>query len=98
MDTRKVLLSVLASATTGALLGILFAPDKGIRTRKRICRKGEDLSDDFKEKFEDVIDEMTDKFEKVKNDFSDFAKKTTKKEDAEKDMETAKKQKSKKDC
>ena len=36
MKSGKVLLGVLAGAAAGALLGILFAPEKGTKTRKMI--------------------------------------------------------------
>lgn len=91
MDTGKVLLGMLAGVAAGALLGVLFAPDKGSRTRKKICREGEEISDDLKEKFDAVIDTIEEKFQKVKKDVSDFAEKTLKKEEElEKDLKTAK--------
>ncbi len=55
MKSGKVLLGVLAGAAAGAIAGILFAPDKGSRTRKQIVDKGEDYADGLKQK----IDEMT---------------------------------------
>ncbi len=73
MSTGKVVLGILAGAATGALLGILFAPDKGSVTRKKITKKGEDYVDAVKEKFDESIDTITEKFRKVKNDVSDFA-------------------------
>lgn len=91
MDAGKVLLGMLAGVAAGALLGVLFAPDKGSRTRKRICREGEEISDDLKEKFDAVIDTIEEKFQKVKKDVSDFAEKAMKKEEEiEKDIKTAK--------
>ncbi|NLO02771.1 MAG: YtxH domain-containing protein, partial [Bacteroidales bacterium] len=45
MSSGKVFLGVLAGAAAGALAGILFAPAKGSKTRKRILKKGEDYSD-----------------------------------------------------
>jgi len=73
MSTGKVVLGVLAGVATGALLGILFAPEKGSVTRKKIAKKGEDYTDDLKEKFNDFREGISDKFEKVKEDVSEFA-------------------------
>ena len=73
MSTGKILLGVVAGLAAGALLGVLFAPEKGSDTRRIISRKGEDLADEFKDKFEDFLDTITERFEKVKVDVSDFA-------------------------
>jgi len=66
MKTSKILLGVLAAAAAGALIGILFAPDKGDETRKKIGKKAKDLADDLASKMTEFIDEMTEKFESVK--------------------------------
>lgn len=50
MKKSNVVLGVLAGAAVGALLGILFAPDKGTNTRKKLRRKGEDMVGDLKVK------------------------------------------------
>ena len=39
MGTGKILLGVLAGVAAGATLGILFAPAKGSKTRKKIIEK-----------------------------------------------------------
>jgi len=73
MSTGKIVLGVLAGAAVGALVGVLFAPDKGSETRRKIAKKGEDLTDDLKDKFNEFIDSVTEKFEKVKADIGDIA-------------------------
>jgi gas vesicle protein len=90
MSSGKVFLGVLAGAAAGALAGILFAPAKGSKTRKRILKKGEDYSDAVKEKLNDLLEVVTEKFEKVKADVSDYAdKKMGKPDEAEKKTKTA---------
>jgi gas vesicle protein len=68
MDSGKVLLGVLAGAAVGATLGILFAPDKGSETRKKIARKSNDYADGLEEKFNEMIDSMSKQFETVKQE------------------------------
>lgn len=63
MNSGKVLLGVLAGVAAGAMIGILFAPEKGSKTRKNIMDKGEDYFDDIKEKFSEFINSLSDKYE-----------------------------------
>lgn len=70
MSTGKALLAVLAGVAAGAALGVLFAPEKGSDTRKKILRKGEDLSDavneKINEKFDELVNSITGKVRKTK--------------------------------
>jgi hypothetical protein len=59
MTTSKALLGVAAGIAAGAIIGILFAPDKGRETRKKIYRKGEDLADELNDKIEQKFEELT---------------------------------------
>jgi len=68
MKRGNVFLGVLAGAATGALLGVLFAPEKGSRTRKHIANKAGGYADDLKEKFEDMVDGINDKYESLMHD------------------------------
>lgn len=72
MNPGKLLLGVLGGVAAGALLGILFAPEKGSKTRKKISKKGEDYVDGFKEKFDELLHSMSEKFNKVKDEYVDF--------------------------
>ncbi|MES2619761.1 MAG: YtxH domain-containing protein [Bacteroidota bacterium] len=68
MGSGKVLLGVLAGVAVGATLGILFAPDKGSATRKKISAKGDDYAEELEEKFNEFIESVTQKFETMKED------------------------------
>jgi gas vesicle protein len=76
MSKGKVLLGVLAGVAVGAVLGVLFAPDKGWNTRKRILKKGEDITEDLRDKFEELLDSLSVKADEVKEDISDFSEKS----------------------
>ncbi len=63
MSTRKILLCTLA----GIAVGILFAPDKGSKTRKRIIDKGNDYVDHLKSQLDDHVEMLKDKYNAVMN-------------------------------
>jgi gas vesicle protein len=90
MSKGKVLLGVLAGVAIGAALGVLFAPDKGWNTRKRISKKAGDLPEDLKEKFDEFLDSISVKVDEVKEEAADFAEKTRARTgEAKKDAKTA---------
>ena len=59
MGLGKLLFGVVAGAAAGALLGVLFAPDKGSATRQKLSKKGEDFASGLKEKFSDFVAGIT---------------------------------------
>lgn len=71
MKTSKMILSlvagVAAGAAAGAAMGILYAPDKGSETRKKISQRGDELRDNLKQKFEGAKGEAHDLLEKGKS-------------------------------
>jgi len=74
MKAQKVILVTLAGAAVGAALGILFAPQKGANTRKKISKKSNDYLEGFEEKFNEFVDMATKKFETMKGEAKTVAK------------------------
>ena len=66
MKSGKLIAAILAGAATGALLGILFAPDKGHQTRKKISKKGSDFTDTVKKGMDDFSGSLSKKYENLK--------------------------------
>lgn len=56
--TKKTLLVLGAGLITGmaagVILGVLYAPDKGVETRRRLKSQARDLEDKILDKFENV--------------------------------------------
>jgi gas vesicle protein len=73
MGSGKVLASVLAGAAAGAILGILFAPDKGTETRRKIAEKGADLADSVKGKVNEYTDAIAEKYDSVREKITGVA-------------------------
>jgi gas vesicle protein len=55
MSRGKIVLGALAGAAAGTLIGILFAPDKGTSTRKKIADKGEEYVHNLKGKITGIM-------------------------------------------
>jgi gas vesicle protein len=58
INNGKLVGAVLLGAAIGGVLGVLFAPDKGTETRKKIMTKGGDLRDSIKDKFTGLMDNV----------------------------------------
>lgn len=52
-DTEKLLTVFIAGAAIGAVLGILFAPDKGSETRRKLNEEGRKMAEEFGDKFDE---------------------------------------------
>ena len=75
MSTTKILLGFLAGAAAGAIVGILFAPDKGSETRRKIADESNDLADNLKGKINNLVDGVKEKFSSFKSEAEDVAEK-----------------------
>ena len=90
MSSGKVVLALLAGVAAGAVLGLLFAPEKGSETRKKLSGEGNDLKESMKEKFNEFLDDISEKYENVNEEDADLTDKgKTVKEEADKKAKTA---------
>lgn len=72
------MMKVLKVFAAGVIMGLLFAPQKGTKTRKRISKIFKDCKNDAKEFAEDIADKAEDIADKVESNVK-TAKKAIKK-------------------
>ena len=66
-STGKTLIALASGAAIGAVLGILFAPDKGATTRQKIKETFDESGDDVIEKFNDIVSKIQNKASDAKS-------------------------------
>lgn len=69
------ILGVVAGMATGALLGVLFAPDKGSKTRKKIKNKTSKLKKNLKDDFDNFLDTASKKYSSIVDKGEDILEK-----------------------
>ncbi len=76
-NNSKVIGALLVGAAAGAVLGILFAPEKGEDTRKKIMTNANDLADGLKDRIvqgKDLIDDLVSRLSSKGEEFANAAK------------------------
>ena len=61
-NTNKILTAVGAGIVVGTIAGVLFAPEKGSETRKKISGQGKK-----------IVEDVQNKFRRGRNKFNDLA-------------------------
>lgn len=79
-NTNKMITALAAGVAIGSLLGILFAPDKGENTRKKIVDNGKKLTDSLKgsmkegkNKLAGLKNGMLDKVDSIRDSVEEYA-------------------------
>lgn len=70
-NSGNLAVALLAGAAVGAGVGILFAPDKGTRTREKIKNNFDQAKHDLEHKIEKVQDQLKEKIMYKKYDLED---------------------------
>jgi gas vesicle protein len=87
MQYDKLVLVAVSSALAGALLGVLFAPDKGKNTRKKLAKNAdkylkeikkntEELSRQLKESTDSILMKTNNAVRNLKQDVKDYSELT----------------------
>lgn len=76
MSKKGIMIGLLAAAAAGAVAGILLAPHKGSKTRRKLSKKTRETVDGIKNKYSNLKDTVTDKFHSAADDISDKIKRT----------------------
>jgi len=66
MISGKFLFGLLTGAAAGVAIGVLFAPEKGVDTRKKLIKKGGDLAVDLKNRLAEWYETGMQQYESVK--------------------------------
>ena len=64
---KSSVLGVLAGVATGVVLGVLFAPDKGSKTRKKITTKTIEAKESLKEELDNFLNTLSKKYDSIVN-------------------------------
>ena len=67
--------TLIKAVSVGFILGILFAPDKGSATRRRISGITSDIKDDMADTFDDITSIVSEKISDIKNMVSNMTDK-----------------------
>lgn len=72
MNGSKAFWGIVTAAAVGAIIGLLFAPEEGNKTRKKIKKKTNSLASDLIEALEKSKEKATDVAGQIKEEGEEF--------------------------
>ena len=68
-NTGNTLLALITGAAIGAGIGLLYAPDTGENTRKKLKKDAQDAQDKFNKRYNETTSNLSEKAKKARLDF-----------------------------
>lgn len=68
-NTGSTLLALVTGAAIGAAVGLLYAPESGDKTRKKLSDESKKAQDQFNKKYQETSSNLTGKAKKARMDF-----------------------------
>lgn len=88
MNSGKLIFGALVGIACGALIGVLFAPDKGSEVRSRILKEGDEYLDSLKKRYNSILDSIAGKFNGGRVEVSDIGEhKNSRSKEVKRDMQ-----------
>ena len=87
MKSSHIILGLVAGLAIGATMGVLLAPDKGSKTRKKIKSKSKETKDKLKDGFDEFLDTVSENYDTLKRQGEELLRKE--KEDVKEKIKTA---------
>lgn len=70
--TKNMLIGMLGGLAAGSILGVLFAPDKGCNTRRKIGQQGEDLKNGVKDGVNNLVTSLGNNYNEIISEVGTF--------------------------
>lgn len=68
-NTGNTLLALITGAAIGAGIGLLYAPDTGENTRKKLKKDAQDAQNNLNKKYQETTSNLSEKAKKARVDF-----------------------------
>lgn len=80
-ELNKLLITTISGVASGLILGLLFAPDKGSKTREKLSQKGDEYFNTIRNDIAEIRSYLQKRAEATKEEFDEFGEQAKNKSD-----------------